>query len=83
MQPNDLPTPTNRISCPECGNNEDFYEIAENVTLTTHYTQNKDGSFTPDPEEDNTQILGEVKLICGQCQKDLSMFHQRFTEMIF
>lgn len=81
MQPNDLPTPSNRIVCPECGNDEDFYEIAENATLTTLYTQNKDGSFTP--LEDNSQVFGEIKLICGQCQKDLSMFHQRFSEMLF
>ncbi|MEN8200214.1 MAG: hypothetical protein ABFR63_09090 [Thermodesulfobacteriota bacterium] len=81
MQPNDLPPPANRISCPECGNDEDFYEVAENVTITTRYSQNNDGSFTP--EEDNSQVLGEIKLICGQCQKDLSFFHQRFSEMLF
>lgn len=81
MQPNDLPAPTNRIVCPECGNDKDFYEIAENATLTTLYTQNKDGSFTP--LEDNSQVFGEIKLICAQCQKDLSMFHQRFSEMLF
>lgn len=81
MQPSDLPAPANRISCPNCGNDEDFYEIAEDVIITTRYIQNQDGSFTP--EEDSSQVLGEVKLICGQCQEDLSIFHQRFTEMIF
>ncbi len=81
MQPSDLPSPVNRIACPECGNNEDFYEVAENATITTLYTQNDDGSFTP--EENASQILGEIRLICGQCQKDLSVFHQRFSEMLF
>ncbi len=81
MQPNDLPTPANRIICPECGNDEEFYEVAENVILTTLYTQNMDGSFTP--LEDTSQVLGAMKLICAQCQTDLSMFHQRFSEMLF
>ncbi len=81
MQPNDLPPPGNRIVCPQCGNDEDFYEVAENVILTTLYTQNKDGSFTP--LEDNSQVLGAMKLICAQCSKDLSLFHQRFSEMLF
>lgn len=71
----------NLISCPSCGNNEYFIEVAENVIITTHYIQNPDGSFTP--EEDNSQILGPVRLICGECQEDLTAFHQRFTEMLF
>ncbi len=81
MQPSDLPPPVNRIVCPECGNDKEFLEIAENAVITTNYTQNEDGSFTP--EEDNSQILGEIKLFCGQCGKDLSIFHQRFSEMLF
>ena len=81
MQPNDLPAPYNRVVINKCGNDEDFYEIAENATLTTLYTQNKDGSFTA--LEDNSQVHGEIKLICAQCQKNLSMFHQRFSEMLF
>lgn len=81
MHPNDLPKPSNRIACPECGNDEEFYEIAENAIITTLYTQNDDGSFTP--QEDTSQILGDIKLICGQCNKDLTMFHQRFSEMLF
>ena len=81
MQPNDLPSPTNRLICPHCGNEHDFYEIAEDVVITTHYIQNQDGSFTP--EDDDSQVLGGIKLLCGQCQGDLSEFHQRFTEMLF
>lgn len=81
MQPNDLPTPANRIVCPECGNDEDFVEVAENVIITTLYTQNQDGSFTP--EEDDSQVLGSLKLICVQCEADLSQFHSRFAEMLF
>jgi len=71
----------NLLSCPSCGNNEDFIEVAENVIITTHYVQNPDGSFTPG--EDNSQILGPVRLICGECEEDLTAFHQRFTEMLF
>lgn len=71
----------NLISCPSCGNDEDFIEVAENVVITTHYIQNHDGSFTP--EEDSSQILGPVRLICGECEEDLTSFHQRFTEMLF
>lgn len=81
MQPNDLPAPVNRISCPKCGNSDEFYEIAENAIITTTYTQNSDGSFTP--VSDNSQILGKTKLICAQCGADLSRFHQRFSEMLF
>ena len=81
MEPKDLPPPANRLACPTCGNDYDFYEIAEDVIITTHYIQNQDGSFTP--QEDNSQVHGEVKLICGQCRQDLSIFHQRFSEMLF
>ncbi len=81
LQPNDLPNPANRIICPECGNDEDFVEVAENVVITTLYTQNADGSFTL--EEDDSQVLGALKLICAQCEADLSQFHGRFAEMLF
>lgn len=77
----DRPAAVNLISCPSCGNDEDFFEVAENVIITTHYIQNPDGSFTP--EEDNSQILGPVRLICGECEEDLTAFHQRFSEMLF
>ncbi len=80
MQIKDRPK-VNLISCPSCGNDEDFIEVAENVIITTHYIQNPDGSFIP--EEDNSQILGPVRLICSECDEDLTAFHQRFTEMLF
>ena len=70
-----------RIICPYCGNEKCFYEIAEDVMLTTRYIQNPDGSFTP--HSDESRILGEVKLYCGECQADLSKFHDRFLEMLF
>ena len=70
-----------RIVCPYCGNEKYFYEIAEDVMLTTRYIQNPDGSFTP--HSDESRILGEVKLYCGECQADLSKFHDRFLEMLF
>ncbi|MBC8208747.1 MAG: hypothetical protein H8E79_06235 [Desulfobulbaceae bacterium] len=71
----------NRLSCPVCGNDTDFFEVADDVVITTHYTQNEDGSFSQ--QEDNSQILGQVRLICGECQADLSAFHDRFSEMVF
>ena len=81
LQPKDLPKPSNRIICPECGNDEKFVEVAENVVITTLYSQNLDGSFTL--EEDDSQVLGALKLICAQCEADLSQYHGRFAEMLF
>ncbi len=70
-----------RIVCPECGNDLLFYEVAEEVTLTTSYIQNPDGSFTP--QHDDSRILGVVKLYCAECRHDLTQFHNRFVEMLF
>ena len=72
---------TYRISCPNCGNDRDFFEVADGVILTTHYVQNNDCSFTQ--EGDESQILGEIRFFCGECNADLSRFHQRFVEMLF
>ncbi|HET97177.1 MAG TPA: hypothetical protein ENN98_00440 [Desulfurivibrio alkaliphilus] len=69
------------IKCPHCGNDRDFLEVADNVIITTNYRQNSDGSFTQ--EGDESQILGEIKLYCGECNSDLSQFHSRFLEMLF
>ncbi|HID97265.1 MAG TPA: hypothetical protein EYP57_03625 [Thermodesulfobacteriaceae bacterium] len=75
-------SPANRrITCPICGNDWHFFEIAEDVMLTTRYVQNPDGSFTP--RNDDSRILGEVKLYCGECKADISQFHDRFIEMLF
>lgn len=71
----------NRLTCPTCGNDEIFFELADDVLLTSHYTQNSDGSFSHD--SDTTQVNGEVLFFCGSCQEDLSEYHQRFREMIF
>ena len=78
-----LPTSgiANRLICPNCGNDESFFELANDVLLTSHYTQNSDGSFSHD--SDTTQVNGDVLLFCGSCQEDLSSYHQRFKEMIF
>ncbi len=73
--------PSGRIVCPECGNDLLFYEVAEDVTLTTSYIQNPDGSFTP--QSDDSRILGVVKLYCAECNHDLTRFHNRFVEMLF
>ncbi|MDZ7640526.1 MAG: hypothetical protein U5J62_00625 [Desulfurivibrio sp.] len=69
------------IKCPHCGNSADFLEVADNVLLTTHYRQNPDGSFTQ--EGDESQIMGEIKLFCAECNADLSQYHSRFLEMLF
>ncbi len=78
-----IPTgePAGRITCPECGNSTDFVEVAENVLVTTHYVQNADGSFTP--QENETEIHGEVRLLCRNCGADMTPFHGHFLEMIF
>jgi hypothetical protein len=73
--------PAGRISCPQCGNESNFIEEATDCILTTFYVQNDDGSFTP--EDNETEVLGEVKLLCGQCNHDLSQYHLHFQEMIF
>ncbi len=78
-----IPTgePAGRITCQSCGNNTDFVEVAEDVLVTTHYVQNADGSFTP--RENETEIHGQVRLLCGKCGADLTPFHSHFLEMIF
>lgn len=70
-----------RIVCHRCGNQTYFFEIAEDVTLTTRYIQNPDGSFTP--QSDESRICGEIRLYCCECHQDLSHLHRRFVEMIF
>ncbi len=70
-----------RISCPECGNDQDFLEIADEVILTSRYTQNNDCSFSQ--EGDEFQVLGEIKFFCAECNADLSHHHQRFLDMLF
>ena len=70
-----------RISCPECGNNNEFLEVSDGVILTTRFIQNSDGSFSQ--ELDDSQVLGQVKFYCGDCGADLTQFHKRFLEMLF
>lgn len=75
------PKVANLLRCPHCGNSANFFEITDDVITTTHYIQNEDGSFTL--EEKSSQSLGDVKFFCGECEEDLTSFHQRFSEMIF
>lgn len=70
-----------RIVCPVCGNDQYFYEIAEDVVLTTKYVQNSDGSFTA--LFDDSAMNGTVHLYCAECDEDLTHFHDRFVEMLF
>ena len=72
---------TMRIVCPECGNDSDFFEVADSVVITTRYIQNDDCSFTQDGDE--SQVLGEIKFYCAECNADLSQFHKRFLAMLF
>lgn len=78
-----IPTgePAGRIICPRCGNSVNFIEVADNVLMTTHFVQNRDGSFSPKDSE--TEVVGEIKLFCGQCSADISEFHGHLNEMIF
>lgn len=70
-----------RITCPHCGNDSDFMEVADGVILTTRYNQNNDGSFTQ--LDDESEILGEIRFFCGECNAELTHFHKRFLEMLF
>ncbi len=70
-----------QIVCPDCGNNSDFLEVADNAVLTTRFIQNEDGTFSQ--ELDDSQILGEIRFYCGECGADLTHFHKRFLEMLF
>lgn len=72
---------TARLTCPICGNYEEFLEVADGVILTSHYIQNEDGSFTQDGDE--SEILGDIKLFCGDCGGDLTEYHQHFLDMLF
>jgi hypothetical protein len=73
--------PFGRIVCPNCGNDQEFVEVARNVVVTTRYVQNDDGSFTPD--EGDSEVLGKVGLYCSQCDADMTSFHNHLLEMIF
>jgi len=72
---------TQRIICPKCGNDTVFFEVARDVTITTFYIQNNDGSFSL--KTDDSKIIGDINLYCGECNEDLSKFHNKFVEMIF
>ena len=74
-------TGASRLVCPDCGNDQEFYEVADGVILTSRFLQNQDGSFSQDGDE--SQILGEIKLYCGDCSLDLTEFHKHFLEMLF
>jgi hypothetical protein len=70
-----------KVSCPYCGNDDYFYEVAEDVTITTSYVQNDDGSFST--VSDDSKIQGEVRFFCGECHKELKEYHEHFLDMLF
>jgi DNA-directed RNA polymerase subunit M/transcription elongation factor TFIIS len=73
--------PSGRLVCPACGNSEDFVELARNVTVSTLYRQNDDGSFSP--VNNDTEIHGEVFLLCSKCGADMTSYHSHFLDLIF
>ncbi len=73
--------PAGRIICPKCGNGTNFIEVADHVILTTHFVQNRDGSFSSVDSE--TDVAGPVKLYCGKCSADITQFHEHLHEMKF
>ncbi len=73
--------PAGHLYCPSCGNSKEFVEQAQDVIVTTRYHQNLDGSFIP--EQNDTEILGAVYLLCGKCGADMTPYHGHFLEMIF
>lgn len=73
--------PAGHLICPVCGNSQEFVELARNVTVSTRYVQNRDGSFTP--QENETEIHGTVHLLCGKCGNDMTDYHSHFMGMLF
>ncbi|OAQ21571.1 hypothetical protein [Thermosulfurimonas dismutans] len=59
-----------KLVCPYCGNQEEFYEVTENAYVMVHYLQNEDGTFVPIGED--MEVSGPVRFFCGRCQADLS-----------
>ena len=57
-----------KVSCPYCGNDDDFYEVAEGVTITTFYVQNEDGSFST--VSDDSKIQGEVRFFAANATRN-------------
>ena len=55
--------------------------MAEDAIITTYYDQNNDGSFTANDQ--SSEIMGNMRLYCGNCGESLDEFHERFKEMIF
>lgn len=60
-----------KIYCPFCGNEEEFYEIIENATFYIHYVQTAEGTL--EPIEQEAEVMGPVKFFCGVCNSDLTL----------
>ena len=65
-----------KLVCPYCGNQEEFYEVTENAYLMVHYLQNEDGTFVP--IEEDIEVSGPVRFFCGRCQTELSHLRNKF-----
>ncbi|MCS7199770.1 MAG: hypothetical protein N2327_04340 [Caldimicrobium sp.] len=59
-----------KLSCPYCGNSEEFYEIIENANFYIHYIQTSEGTLEPIEEE--AELMGPIKFFCASCHSDLS-----------
>lgn len=65
-----------KIVCPYCNNSEDFYEVIENATILISYIQTSEGTL--EPIEEDVEILGPVKFVCGVCNADLTEIKNRY-----
>ncbi len=59
-----------KLVCPYCGNQEEFYEVIENASLIINYLQNEDGTFVSLGED--MEVAGPARFFCGKCHADLS-----------
>ena len=65
-----------KVVCPYCKNQDEFYEVVENVALYVHYLQTEDGRLEPIEEE--LELYGPTKFYCGKCHADLTFFRKKF-----
>ncbi len=61
--------------CPYCKNKDEFYEVAENVSLYVYYLQTKEGEL--DPVEEEMEVYGPTKFYCGKCHADLTFLRHK------
>ena len=70
-----------RIACPFCGNDTDFYEVAEGVTITTFYVLNEDGSFSTVSEIPRSR--GKCASFAVNATRNCGNTTEHFLDMLF